>query len=76
MRAQQIITAAQSCDILVPEEVAVLGVNNDPIRCELAYPPLSSVVPNVFQPEQFSRPRITQIDANQQPQEPAQFSGH
>jgi LacI family transcriptional regulator len=49
LRAQQIITAAQASDILVPEEVAILGVNNDPIRCEMAYPPLSSVAPNAFQ---------------------------
>lgn len=49
MRAQQLITAAHTCNILVPEEVSILGVNNDPIRCELAYPPLSSVAPNGFQ---------------------------
>lgn len=49
MRAQQIITAAHINNTMVPEEVAVLGVNNDPIRCELAYPQLSSVAPNAFQ---------------------------
>jgi LacI family transcriptional regulator len=49
MRAQQLISAAHASGILVPEEVAVLGANNEPIRCELAYPPLSSVSPNAFQ---------------------------
>lgn len=49
LRAQQIISAAHASDILVPEEVAILGMNNDLIRCELTYPPLSSVVPNAFQ---------------------------
>ncbi len=49
MRAQQVMAAAHACGILVPEEVAVLGANNEPIRCELAYPPLSSVSPNAFQ---------------------------
>lgn len=49
MRAQQVISAAHAAHILVPEEVAVLGANNEPIRCELAYPPLSSVSPNAFQ---------------------------
>jgi LacI family transcriptional regulator len=48
MRAQQIITAAHLNNMLVPDEVAVLGVNNDPLRCELAYPQLSSVAPNAF----------------------------
>ncbi|HYC72442.1 MAG TPA: DNA-binding transcriptional regulator [Opitutaceae bacterium] len=49
MRALQLMAAAETADILVPEEVAVLGTNNDAIRCELAYPPLSSVAPNPFQ---------------------------
>ena len=49
LRAQQIIAVAHACGLLVPEEVAVLGANNEPIRSELAYPPLSSVSPNAFQ---------------------------
>lgn len=49
LRAQQIISAAHAGDVLVPEEIAVLGANNETIRCELAYPPLSSVIPNAFQ---------------------------
>jgi LacI family transcriptional regulator len=49
MRALQVMGAAQSVDLLVPEQVAVLGANNDTIRCDLAYPPLSSVAPNAFQ---------------------------
>jgi LacI family transcriptional regulator len=48
LRAQQILVAAQENDILVPEEMAVIGVNNDHIRCELSFPPLSSVAPNAF----------------------------
>ncbi len=49
LRALQVLTAAQSIGMLVPEEVSVLGANNDSIRCELAYPPLSSVATNAFQ---------------------------
>ena len=49
MRALQVVAAAQAAGILVPEEVAVLGANNDTHRCEMAYPPLSSVVPNAYQ---------------------------
>jgi LacI family transcriptional regulator len=49
MRALQVVSAAQTAGLLVPEEVAVLGANNDTIRCELAYPPLSSVATNAFQ---------------------------
>lgn len=46
MRALQVISAAQQAELLVPEEIAVLGANNEAIRCELAYPPLSSVATN------------------------------
>ena len=49
MRALQVMAAAEIADLLVPEELAVLGANNDVIRCELAYPPLSSVSTNPFQ---------------------------
>ncbi|HEY1848912.1 MAG TPA: XylR family transcriptional regulator [Opitutaceae bacterium] len=49
LRAQQLVSAAHSAGILVPEEVAVLGANNDTIRCELSDPALSSVAPNAFQ---------------------------
>lgn len=49
MRALQVVTAAKDANLLVPEEIAVLGANNDTIRCELADPPLSSVATNSFQ---------------------------
>jgi LacI family transcriptional regulator len=49
LRAQQLISAAHVADLLIPEEIAVLGANNDPIRCELADPALSSVAPNAYQ---------------------------
>jgi LacI family transcriptional regulator len=49
LRAFQVINAAHAVDLLVPEEVAILGVNNDTVYCELAHPPLSSVASNAFQ---------------------------
>ena len=49
LRALQLLEAAQSAGALVPEEVAVLGANNDTVRCQLASPPLSSVATNPFQ---------------------------
>lgn len=49
LRALQIISAAQEAEFLVPEEIAVLGANNDASRCDLSYPPLSSIAPNSFQ---------------------------
>ena len=43
VRAQQVLTACGNCGISVPDEIAVLGIDNDPIVCELCHPPLSSV---------------------------------
>jgi LacI family transcriptional regulator len=44
--AQQFLDACRDARIAVPEEVAVLGVDNDPVLCELCDPPLSSVIPD------------------------------
>lgn len=46
IQAQKILEVCRELDIAVPEEVAVLGVDNDPLLCELADPPLSSVICN------------------------------
>jgi len=67
MRAQQIISAAEAGDILVPEEVAILGANNDTSRCELAYPPLSSVAPNAFRSGYCAAETLAEMLAGQKP---------
>lgn len=46
MRGQQILDACRATGVAVPEEVAVIGVDNDEVLCNLAEPPLSSVVTN------------------------------
>ncbi len=46
IKAQQLLDVCREADIAVPEEVAVIGVDNDEVLCNLASPPLSSVVPN------------------------------
>jgi LacI family transcriptional regulator len=43
MRACQVLGVCRECGILVPDEVAVIGVDNDVLQCELCDPPLSSV---------------------------------
>ncbi len=45
-RAQEVIEACQLRGWQVPDEIAVLGVDNDEVLCELCAPPLSSVQPN------------------------------
>lgn len=45
-RGRDVLEACRAANIGVPEEVAVVGVDNDSLLCELANPPLSSVVLN------------------------------
>jgi LacI family transcriptional regulator len=45
-RAVQLLNAARECGIEAPDEIAVVGVDNDTILCDLADPPLSSVEHN------------------------------
>ncbi len=45
-RAQQVLNACRDIGLLVPDEVAVVGVDNDDIVCDLAEPPLTSVAPD------------------------------
>ncbi len=45
-RGQQVLNACRRADLAVPEEVAVLGVDNDEVLCQLSPPPLSSIILN------------------------------
>lgn len=45
-RAQQVLEACQLRGWAVPDEIAVLGVDNDEVLCDLCTPALSSVQPN------------------------------
>lgn len=46
VRAQQVLNACRESGIKVPEEVAVMGVDNDDVLCNLSEPPLTSIEPN------------------------------
>jgi LacI family transcriptional regulator len=46
VRGQQVLDACSRASLLVPEQVAVLGVDDDALLCQLCDPPLSSIVPN------------------------------
>jgi len=46
LRGQQLLDACRRCAIAVPDEIAVIGVDNDELLCELSDPPLTSLIPN------------------------------
>jgi LacI family transcriptional regulator len=48
IRGIQMLDACRRAGVAVPEEVAVVGVDNEELVCLLAYPPLSSVVPDAY----------------------------
>jgi LacI family transcriptional regulator, galactose operon repressor len=45
-KGQQLLDLCREMDIAVPEQVAVIGVDNDARLCRLCTPPLSSVIPD------------------------------
>jgi LacI family transcriptional regulator len=45
-KAQHVLEACQLRNWAVPDDIAVLGVDNDEVLCDLCMPPLSSVQPN------------------------------
>jgi LacI family transcriptional regulator len=48
IRGRQAIDACRRAGIAVPDEVSVLGVDDDEVLCGLASPPLSSVMPDAI----------------------------
>jgi LacI family transcriptional regulator len=46
LRGQQVLAACRLAGLAVPDDVAVIGVHNDELLCELCDPPLTSVIPD------------------------------
>lgn len=49
IKAQQVLDGCRELGLAVPEQVAVLGVDNDPLLCNLCTPSLSSIMPDTLQ---------------------------
>ena len=45
IKAQQLLDACREDGVAVPEEMAVIGVDNDALLCSLTTPPCPSVMP-------------------------------
>lgn len=48
-RGHELLNACREAEIAVPDDVAVIGIDNDEVLCELSDPPLSSVDSNTAQ---------------------------
>lgn len=71
MRGQHLLDACRRIEAAVPEEISVIGVDNDELVCELCDPPLSSVMPN---PQRIGFEAAALLDRMMQGEEPQQMS--
>lgn len=46
IKAQQLLDACRELNFAVPDDVAVMGVDNDELLCDLSFPSLTSVIPD------------------------------
>lgn len=67
-RGRQILDACHRAQLSVPEEVAVLGVDDDELLCELSPQPLSSIDPNARRGGWVAAEILEMMMAGQSPQ--------
>ncbi len=63
--AQRVLDACRVADVAVPEEMAVVGVDNDELLCRLADPPLSSVRPDTRRTGYEAAAQLARVMAGQ-----------
>jgi len=68
VRAQQVLNACREHGIRVPEEVAVMGVDNDHVLCNLSDPPLTSIEPDTEELGYQAATVLTHLMAGRPPQ--------
>lgn len=69
-RGTQILGTARGCGRVVPHQLSILGVDNDPLLCQLAHPALSSIDTG---PEVVGRALANRLDrlmSGKDPEEP------
>jgi LacI family transcriptional regulator len=69
LRGQHVLDACARENVAVPEQVAVIGVDNDELLCGLCNPPLSSIIPD---PERIGFEAAGWLDRMMQGQSPAE----
>jgi LacI family transcriptional regulator len=67
MRGQQVLDACRATGVAVPEEIAVIGVDNDEVLCNLSDPPLSSVIPDTERVGYEAAVLLAQMMAGEEP---------
>lgn len=73
VRGQQVIDACSKLNLVVPEQVAIVGVDNDELLCRICSPPLSSVIPNAETVGFRAAELLAQLMNQEDPPEPMQL---
>lgn len=68
-RARHLLEACHTMGIRVPDEVAIIGVDNDELMCELTEPPLSSVEQGARQVGYFAAKLLDQMMSGRKPKD-------
>ncbi|MCO6043386.1 XylR family transcriptional regulator [Aeoliella sp. ICT_H6.2] len=71
VRAAQVLNVCREYDISVPDEIAVLGVDDDRLICELTTPSLSSVVLDPFRVGYLAAEALAKMMKGTYPAEPS-----
>src|SRR5208282_4950628 len=58
---QQLLEICRHFDFKVPEDIAVIGVDNDELLCELAAPSMTSVIPNSLRAGAHEHMRVEDV---------------
>ncbi len=66
-RGEQVIDACKAAGIRIPDEIAVLGVDNDEFVCGLTAPPLSSIALNTEQAGFQAAEMLNKLMTNRNP---------
>ena len=70
-RARLVLDACQAAGLRVPEEIAVLGVDDDTLLCESTVPPLSSIRTGGFRRGQIAAEMLDDLMRGREPRERA-----
>lgn len=68
-RGLQVLDACRRAEISVPDEIAVVGVDNDPFVCNLSTPPLTSIDVNASRVGFEAAVLLDKLMRNEQPHE-------
>ncbi|REE67970.1 LacI family transcriptional regulator [Paenibacillus taihuensis] len=70
IRGQQLLEACRYAGVAVPDEAAVIGVDNDELLCELSTPPLSSIQTNALKTGYLAAQLLERMMAGETIEEP------